>query len=274
MNYIKVNHEKCTQCGLCVNVCRGVLGMGINGPEVVKELCINCGHCVAVCPKEALDHVNIPLINQIPLGEMPVLDADTAARFIRSRRSIRSYKETPVPREEIVKLLDIARFAPTACNSQGVVYHVIDKPDTLRSITAATIDWAEGEMKKSSPLSNSPWAHNTAAQIENYRQTGKDVVLRDAPCVVIAMADKSLMPLGRDNTHFSFSYAQIYAPAIGLATCWGGLFEYCATAGYQPILRLLNLPENVTITGALMVGYPQYQYKRLVDRDPLKVTWQ
>ncbi|WP_207647254.1 SDR family oxidoreductase [Desulfosporosinus sp. BG] len=32
-------------------------------------------------------------------------------------------------------MLDIARYAPTACNSQGVCYHVVNDPDTLRRIT-------------------------------------------------------------------------------------------------------------------------------------------
>jgi hypothetical protein len=36
----------------------------------------------------------------------------------------------------------------------------------------------------------------------------------------------------------------------------------------------LNLPENMHVTGGLMVGYPKYTYRRLVDRNPLQVTWQ
>jgi MinD superfamily P-loop ATPase len=60
-NLIQVNQDKCTKCGLCVKVCRGTLGLGEQGPEVVNDLCIACGHCVAVCPNGALDHKLAPL---------------------------------------------------------------------------------------------------------------------------------------------------------------------------------------------------------------------
>ncbi|MDR3590867.1 MAG: nitroreductase family protein [Negativicutes bacterium] len=274
MDMIKVDQNKCTRCGRCAQVCPlGVIGMNSHGPQTVKQICVACGHCVAVCPTEALEHVNTPLAGQTPLEKTPVLDPETAALFLRSRRSIRVYQPTAVPREKIRQLLDIARFAPTASNSQGVAYHVVDNPATLRSIIAATIDWAEAALK-TPPWAGSPWEAPLAGQIESYRQTGRDVVLRGAPCLVVAVTDKTMLPGGRDNTHFALAYAELYAPSLGLGTCWAGFFEVCAAAGYQPLLELLNLPENMCVTGAIMAGYPKFVHKRLVDRNPLQITWQ
>ena len=270
MNFIQVDKEECTKCGLCVNVCRGTIGMGEHGPEVIKQQCIGCGHCVAVCPNGALDNVNSPLKNQKEIKEITNINADIAAGFLRSRRSIRSYREMDVSREKISKLLDIARFAPSACNSQGVYYHVIDKPNTLKRITEVTIQWAEEKYKNDS----STLASSIASQVDNYYKNGTDVVLRSAPCLIVAIVAKDMLPMGRDNTHFSLAYVQLFAPTIDLGTCWGGLFEYCANDNYQPLLNLLNLPKNMSITGGLMVGYPKYTYKRLVDRNPLQVTWE
>lgn len=270
---IRVNEAQCTRCGLCVKICRGTLAMGENGPVVAHDFCIACGHCTAICPAGALDHFRAPLSNQILLEKSPVLDAGTAARFLRSRRSVRSFQKKSVPRETIRELLDIARFAPTACNSQGVSYHVIDDPDTLREIAAVIADWAEEDLKKGA-LGRSPWSSNTANTISRYRENGEDTVLRDAPCLIIAVAEKSRLLLGRANTHFALAYAQLYASALGLGTCWSGLFEYCAAAEYEPLLRLIKIPVNKAITGALIAGYPLYNFKRLVDRDPLEITWQ
>ena len=90
---IRVNEDQCTRCGLCVKVCRGTLAMGENGPVVAHDFCIACGHCTAICPSGALDHVQAPLSNQILLEKSPVPDADTAARFLRSRRSVRSFQK-------------------------------------------------------------------------------------------------------------------------------------------------------------------------------------
>jgi nitroreductase len=115
---------------------------------------------------------------------------------------------------------------------------------------------------------------NTSNTIRCYREYGKDTILRDAPCLIIATTDKDRFALGRDNTHFALSYAQLYAPALGLGTCWSGLFEYCAATEYEPLLRLLKLSKNKIVTGALLTGYPVYSFKRLIDRDPMQISWQ
>jgi nitroreductase/NAD-dependent dihydropyrimidine dehydrogenase PreA subunit len=272
-NLIQVNQKKCTGCGLCVKVCRGTLGMGEHGPEVIDNFCIACGHCVAVCPNGALDHKFAPLEKQVLLEEEPIPDADTVARFLRSRRSVRTFQKRRVPRETIGELLDIARFAPSACNSQGVFYHVVDDPDTLKEIAAVIADWAEDDVKHGA-LGKSPWSKNTANTIRGYRENGEDTILRDAPCLIVATAERNYYTLGRDNTHFALTYARLYAPALGLGSCWSGLFEYCAVSEYKPLLKLLKLPRNIAITGALLVGYPIHSFKRLVDRDPLQISWQ
>lgn len=248
--------------------------MGSDGPEVIRSLCIGCGQCVAICPQEALDNVNSPLVNQIPIKKMPVLDADTAAQFLRSRRSIRDFQQRSVPRDKILQLLDIARIAPTACNSQGVAYHVVDNSDTLLAIATVVSEWAEGELNRNSAMAASPWAPNSAAQVEIYHQTGEDVVLRSAPCLILAIAEENSPAPVHDNTYLSLAYAQLFATSIGLGTCWAGLFEYCAAVGCERLLSLLDLPANMRVISGLMVGYPKYTYKRLVDRNPLQVTWQ
>jgi nitroreductase len=247
--------------------------MGVNGPEVIGDFCIACGHCVAVCPNGALDNKLAPLEKQVLLDMKPMLDADMAARFLRSRRSVRSFQKKHVPRETISDLLNIARFAPTACNSQGVFYHVVDDPNTLKVIAAVIADWAEEDLKHGA-LGKSPWAKNTVNTIRCYREDGKDSILREAPCMIIATADRDCYALGRDNTHFTLTYAQLYASSLGLGTCWSGLFECCATSEYEPMLQLLKLPENRRITGVLLVGYPVYTFKRMVDRNPLQISWQ
>jgi Nitroreductase len=263
MNLIKVDKSLCTKCGACTKVCpTTALCMKEDGPEYNNlNSCIACGQCAAVCPCGALDNVKTPLCNQIETKDFKGLDSKTAEYFLRSRRSIRCYKNTPVPYEELLKLVNIAHFAPTASNSQGVSYIIVRDKKILEKSTEIIVKWMEDNVELH-------WSFSR--HINNYRKNGMDSILRDAHHIILATAPKDFRN-GRENTISALSYVELFAPTLGLGSCWAGLFEICAFSNYGPLLDLFNTPKDKIITGALMVGYPKYKYKRLVDRNPLDV---
>lgn len=269
MEFLHVDKDKCTKCGACADVCpASLIGVGEDGPQGTGLLsCIACGHCVAVCPVEALDHFHAPLSGQVPLKDYVPLDAHVAALFLRSRRSIRSYKEEQVPREKLLQILDIVRFASTGGNTQGLSYLVISDKEELRQVSRATLNWMEEEIVKGSE--RAPYFEGI---VRAARETGKDVIVRDAPHLIIALCDKDFVR-GSENAHFSLAYAELFAPAFGVGTCWAGLVQGCAFSGYAPLLNVLNVRQDKKVAGALMAGYPRHTYRRLVDRNPLDVVW-
>ncbi|WP_319001012.1 nitroreductase family protein, partial [Clostridium estertheticum] len=112
--------------------------MNENGPIAIKpQGCIACGQCVAVCPTSAIDNIKSPLNKQTTLKKFPVINQETAKQFLRSRRSIRCYKDMAVQRKQLIELVNIARFAPTATDTptpQGVGFL-----DTLTSQILSSI---------------------------------------------------------------------------------------------------------------------------------------
>ncbi len=261
MNLITVNQDKCIKCGLCVNECpERVLELSENGPkEICGEECISCGHCVAICPREAIDNIKTPLANQTSSKKFPKLSPEEAENFLRSRRSIRSYKETPVPREKLIDLVNIAHFAPSGHNLQGISYTIIDNRKILDKAVKIVIE----EFEK---------VNVSIEFTKPYREKGIDTILRGASSLVLATADSNF-PRGRENSILSLTYLELYAPTLGLGSCWAGMFERIAMKDNSPLLKLFNIPENKKITGAIMVGYPKYAYPRLVDKNPLEVTF-
>ncbi len=264
MDLIAVNQNKCTQCGICADVCPPrILRIEKNGPTVTNsESCLGCGHCVAICPHTAIDNVKAPLSKQIACPKFPVIDSDCAYQFIRSRRSIRCYKNEKVPRDLLLQLVDIARFAPTASNKQGISYVIVDDTKIMEKTTQTVIAWME---------KNQSYWWSFPIHIRSYKKYGIDGIFHSAPNLIIALAPKDFKN-GRENTILSFSYLELFANTLGLGSAWAGLFEMCAFSNYRPLLDLLNIPESKSITGAVMIGYPKYRFKRLVDRNPLDVT--
>ncbi|MBO3754526.1 MAG: nitroreductase family protein, partial [Candidatus Brockarchaeota archaeon] len=53
---------------------------------------------------------------------------------IKTRRSIRKYKSTPVEDEKIMECLEAARWAPSANNSQPWEFLVVKNPETRRKL--------------------------------------------------------------------------------------------------------------------------------------------
>ena len=266
---ITVDKTKCITGGLCVEVCPSdIIELGENGPvETSPRLCIACGHCVAVCPVAALDHDKAPLGGQDKLDESPVLDPETAKKFLRARRSIRAYRKDLVPKDKIEKMLDVARMAPTGSNSQGTSFIVVSDPAILEEAREIIISFIEDEIAK-----GSRWARGYRRLVTLTRKKGKDVILRGAPQLVIALADKS-KPLRWPNGQFALTYAELMAPSLGIGTCWAGFLLYGLKEELPRLMEIFQIPEDKKVTAAIMIGVPKVRYQRLVERAPLETTW-
>lgn len=260
--------ERCIGCGRCAAECpTALLYMDDGRPKVGKSSCIACGHCVAVCPTEAIDYDVTPRSAQLPLTNYTRLTAEEAELFLRSRRSVRTYLPRQVEKETLLKLLDVARQAPTGSNTQGVSFKVIQNPATLKAIKEQVIAGLEEAGKTDARLRI--YARNARHALEQ----GQDFILRGAPTLVLALGKADLFPRARDNGHFCLTYAELMAPSLGLGTCWAGFVEFCTQAGDPKWQTLLNLPEGLQVAGAMMVGYPAYTYRYAPNRAPLEVSF-
>ena len=198
---------------------------------------------------------------------MPVLDSETAYNFLRMRRSVRLFKPEAPSDEDLTRLLDVCRYAPTAGNSQGLYYIVIRDRETIKKIADATAEWMQQEID-----AGSDDKRYFTTVLRAYNDRGQDIIARNAPCLVFATA-KRLNRTGVSNAEQAWAYAELFAPTIGLGTTIAGFIQTCGIAAYQPLLDLVGVPPKFKICGTLMVGYPRVKFQRLVERQHLKVEF-
>lgn len=272
MSLIKVDKDKCTRDGVCVEVCPlDLLALDReNGPQLKKgvaHFCIGCGHCVASCPNGALDNTKNPLSGQTPIQPGVSLTPEAAAVFLRSRRSIRRYKDEPISGDNMLQLLEIARFAPSGHNSQGISYLVVEGRENLDAVRGIVIAWMR-EIVLTKPEVAIRF-HMPA--IIRAHENGQDRILRGAPQIIVAHAPAGLAPAFATST-LALEYVELYAPALGIGTCWAGYTQHCAQQ-YPALPEFLKIPADRVVTGILMAGYPVHPYHRLPSRNPLDVAW-
>jgi formate hydrogenlyase subunit 6/NADH:ubiquinone oxidoreductase subunit I len=101
---------------------------------VMNEIrCIKCGHCVAICPVDAINHDKINFEDGKLINDNMHIEYEHLLDFVRKRRSIRQYLDKPIEKEKLKKLLDIARYSPSAKNSQDFEFVVIQDKEKINN---------------------------------------------------------------------------------------------------------------------------------------------
>lgn len=146
-------------------------------------------------------------------------ETETLIKFLLTRRSIRKFKKDPVPLDVVKRILDIARYAPSAGNRQPWIFIVVSDPGV-----------------KSRLAKVQPWAYP----------------LEEAPMGIVVACNKDVSP---DSYHVDCANATMYimlaAHAYGLGTVWLQTLR-----NVEDIQKILNLPANYIPVSMLAVGYP------------------
>ena len=146
---------------------------------------------------------------------------------ICKRRTVRRFKQDPISREILDKLIDTARLAPSAANLQPSEYIVIDVPD-LVSRVFPTLRWA-GYI---APRGNPPEGERPVAYI-----------------VVLTNKEKTTMP-GVSDAAAAIENIILTATEEGIGSCWLGSIER------ETLKKMLAIPGYCSIDSVIALGYP------------------
>lgn len=150
----------------------------------------------------------------------------------KSRRSIRHYKPDPIPAEKIEACVEAARHAPSASNTQGWRFFVVEgarKDELLEAALGGIVvpnAWARtAPVVVALAMKRSVVTHRIGARI-------KDIAYH-------------LLDAGIAGEHFVLQAAE-----LGLGTCWIGWFDKKA------VRRFLGIPASWDVPALITVGVP------------------
>ena len=141
----------------------------------------------------------------------------------QNRYSVRSFKDMPIREEDMQLILEAGRVAPTACNYQPQKIYVAKSAEArqkLASVCRCTFD---------------------------------------APVILVVCYDRTrdwknkLQPgleSGETDAAIVCTHMMLQAADMGIGSCWVGYFSPDAVA------KVLGLPENLTVSALLPMGYP------------------
>jgi nitroreductase/NAD-dependent dihydropyrimidine dehydrogenase PreA subunit len=259
MSQIMVDTNLCKRDGVCVAVCPSRI-LSLDEERFPEEVpvgnCILCGHCVAVCERNALSHSGLPQEALLPTSdELPVPAVIDSC--LMGRRSVREFKDRPIDKETLEALLDVARRAPTASNSQKLHWIVANGGAKVHALAAEAMNWM-----RTSDIA--------PARLEQWKR-GYDFILRGAPTVIMVCTPADYQ-WGKQDCAIALTFLELAAEARGLGVCWTG-YLIRAAGVHAPLRQALSIPEGFVIHGGLMLGERKYSYRLVPPRKPLSVQW-
>jgi len=292
---ITIDHGRCKKDGLCARVCPEniFLQQGkLTIPEVVdEERCIACGQCVGICAQGAVFHSEFPSekITPIQFEKMPT--TEQVMRLLTTRRSIRAFRDKPLEKVKIEKIIDGARFAPSGHNSQSTEFLVVRDRDVLSRVSALVIDYLRFEIKRfANPvfrtvalLADRALAESGLNEIPKFKrlitlyESGADPVLFGAPALLVFHARRTV-GFADVNAQLALQNASLVAHSLGIGHFYTGwVVSPCrapmASAWNRRMSRLIGIPSENKMHGALALGYPVLKFKNMIERKPPRIRW-
>ncbi len=290
---IRLYHEKCTNCGLCVSVCKDFSLVMENNKVKISDNplfgCIGCGHCMAVCPTGAIE-IHGRTLSPDQLFDLPA--KETAADFsqlqalLKRRRSIREFRDMEVGNDMIKKILDAARTAPMGLPPSDVNVLVLDSKIKTRAFAKDFCEFLDGMkwfvsgwfLALMRPLwgkANDEMFRGFIKPVFNVYTTkmneGINLVNYDAPLAMYFYGSPYTDPA---DPIIAATYAMIAAESLGLGTCMLGTVHPLIQNGKKA--RKFREDHGIKYPSReglfVVFGHPAVKYSKGIKRTFASVT--
>jgi len=292
-----VDRETCIACGLCSAVCP----MGIPYPFSVEtgqvkvalysdrlSMCIRCGHCMAICPTQSIYADGLTYAES--LFELPHLDLESDRFFdlLTGRRSVRAFRDAPVPREMLERIVEAISLAPMSFTPHKVQITVVQRREVIERVLPSIVEFYEDLVRKmDNPLIrllirlragqetfNSLRHHvlpSLAFRLPDMKAEGGDTITRGAPSMLVFHAHREAEGRTAD-AWIALTYGLLAAHALGLGATAIGLVPPVIERSPE-VREIFKIPLENQVLASMIIGYPRYRFQRGIRRELASVNW-
>lgn len=195
------------------------------------------------------------------------MDSTDFENFLKSRRSIRRFKQVPIPGEVLNRLLEVATYSPSAHNKQPWHFIVVSTREKKDGLALAIT----GKFKKD-------MIQDGVAETEINERMEKSIRrLNEAPAVIILCRDASgnsenLEKINSQKETIldiqSIAMAGLQLLLAAHAEGLGGTWICWPLFAQDETRHALDLPQDWDPQGMLFIGYPD-EHPETPDKKPL-----
>lgn len=284
---IFINESKCTGCGLCVEVCKDFSLVIKNKKAKISENpffgCFACGQCMAICPHDAIS-IKGRYLSSDDLFTLPNLNEtanyDQVNHLFQRRRSVRDFKDQPVEKEVLIKIIEAVKTAPMGLPPSDVNILVMENKQKVRQfakdfcVHLENMQWFVSNwfLTFMRPFwgksSDNMFRGFLKPLIEGYvhnMKSGKNMVTYDAPAALYFYSTSFADPA---DPIVAATYGMIAAESLGLATCMiGGVHPFIQKGASAKKFRIKQNIRYKSKEGLiLLIGHSKYKYQKGIRR--------
>ncbi|MDK9710548.1 nitroreductase family protein [Acidaminobacter sp.] len=180
-----------------------------------------------------------------------------AFQMLMNRRSVRSYRPDPVPKNVLERIMETTVFAPSARGAQPWHFSVVTDAELLKRISGVNREIA---------LSSGDERLKASAEDPNFSN------FYNAPAVIFISAPEAKHALA--DCANAAVYASLAATALGLGSCYIASFRPAFDSEHGAELKsALLIPEGHNPLYAVAVGYTSGAEPKAAPRVQGLVSW-
>jgi nitroreductase len=240
------------------------------------SICISCGQCMMVCPTKAAQVEGLDYEKDFFNYVSAPSDFDSFSNTMVRRRSVRSFKDRPIPPELLERITSFLRHAPfgvshdnaevTVINDRQLIERSLPLMQKLYRMMGKLFGNAVGRIFFRMMTNASDY--NTVVEHllpllkreEFFVEGGKDWITRGAPALMLFHGKKSAQEYISDSW-IMINYAMMSAQYLGLGSTIIGLIPPAINQS-KDLRKMLSIPNDHKVICALILGYPKHRYLR------------